>query len=449
MEKSSDYKIPADYNIVLFICAFLIIYGFILDSPAKILDGLFEIITSRSVLVTDYVALGGVGAALVNASISGFFFLILLIKYKVPSTGRITLALFLTIGFSLFGKNIVNMLPIFFGVWLYGKACKIDFKKLFVQAMVSGTVSPVVSEIAFFDENIGLIRGLLACIVGLFIGFIFPVLMEASKRMHRGYNLYNGGVTGGFIATFFVGVFFALGIEIVPENFWDTEHTAVLAIFSFIIGFSLVIYGLVMDKPVPAFKKYRELLKERDIEHNDYLAKYGSTCYINIGILCVVTTGLMLLLRIPINGPVLGGILTVTGFAAAGKHLRNTVPVLVGSTLGTYFNFIDTNSSANALAILFSTGLAPISGKYGWYWGIATGFIHVLFAVIIGNLNGGLNLYNNGFAGGFVALIFVPLIVFVKEIIYHKKKVDRRKSKEDRRRNREDRRVVIDIEEMQ
>ena len=449
MQKSASKKVPVDYIILLWICAAMVGFGFIFDTPTQIAHGLYKIFASRSVLVTDYVALGGVGAALINSAISGFFYLILLIIFKTPSTGRIMLALFLTLGFSLFGKNLINMLPIFFGVWLHAKVLKKDFSSYLVPAMVSGTVAPIVSEIAFLYDNFSITRIIIAIISGLFIGFIFPVVMEASKRMHRGYNLYNGGVTGGFIATFSVGIFYALGYEIIPESYWDNEHTLPLAFFAFLLGFALIAYGIIRDKPKQAFKKYKLLLKERDINDNDYLLKYGSTCYINIGVLCIVSTALMLFLQIPINGPVLGGILTVTGFAAAGKHLRNTAPILLGSTLGTHFNFIDPNSSSNALAILFSTGLAPISGKYGWYWGIATGFVHVLFAVIIGNLNGGLNLYNNGFAGGFVALIFVPLIVFVRDLNSKNQKIDRRSNKEDRRRNREDRRVNIKVDEMQ
>ena len=406
------YKIPADYYIILCICASLVALSFILDTPAQILNGFIRITTSRSVLVSDYIALGGIGAALLNAAISGLFYIVLLIIYKIPCNGKIVLALFLTIGFSLFGKNLFNMLPIFFGVLLYSKVCKIKFSGLFTHAMVSGTVGPIVSEIAFLDETTSIVRIILACVAGLFIGFIFPVVMKASKSMHKGYCLYNGGVAGGFIATFFVGLLRSLGLEIVPEQFWDTEHTRVLASFAYILAAVLIIYGVIADRPLNAFKKFKLLLKESQEYDNDYLAKYGSTCYINIGLLCIIATSLMLLLNIPINGPVLGGILTIAGFGAAGKHLRNVIPVLFGSMIAAHLNYHDVDFSGNSLAILFSTGLAPISGKYGWHWGIIIGFIHVSIANIVGDLNGGMNLYNNGFAGGFVAIVTVPLIMF-------------------------------------
>ena len=416
MQESTAYKVPVDYHIVLCICAYLVVLGLVLASPVQIAKGYYKILTSRSVLVTDYIALAGVGATLVNAASTGLFYLILLIAYKTQPSGRIILALFLTIGFSLFGKNMCNSLPIFFGVWLHAKAVKAKFSGFLVHAMLGGTVSPLVSEIAFLDKSISPVKILAACGVGLFVGFIFPVIMEAAKRMHRGYCLYNGGTAGGFIATFFVGILYAVGIDVRPENFWDSGHTVFLAFFAYILAAALIIYGIFKDRPTEAFRKFRQLLKEKDVNDNDYLIKYEATCYINIGLMCMLSTSLMLLMKIPINGPVLGGIFTVTGFAAAGKHLKNTIPVLLGSIAGAYFNFIDPNASVNSLAILFSTGLAPISGKHGWYWGFAAGFIHVLVAVIIGNLNGGLNLYNNGFAGSFVAITVVPLIVFLKEL---------------------------------
>ncbi|MCL1991685.1 MAG: DUF1576 domain-containing protein [Spirochaetes bacterium] len=416
MQQSTGYKIPTDYWLVFSVCASLVAIAFIFDSPQEIARGFLLITTSRSVLVTDYVALGGIGAGLVNAALSGLFYLVLLVAYKTHVNGRVILALFLTIGFSLFGKNLANMLPIFFGVLLYAKAFDVKFSNLLVPAMVSGTVGPIVSEIAFMYGDISPLRIALAFAAGLFIGFIFPVVMEASKAMHKGFCLYNGGVAGGFIATFFVGLLRSLGIQPAPEAYWDTEHTVILASFAYLLGAGLVAYGFIHDKPAGAVEKYKHLLKESDEIDNDYRTKYGKTCYINIGALCIVSTSLMMLLQIPINGPILGGILTLVGFAAGGKHLRNVIPILIGSVIAVNFNYYDMGSPSNALAILFSTGLAPIAGKFGWKWGIVTGFVHVSVAIIVGNLNGGMNLYNNGFAGGFVALIMVPLILFFNDL---------------------------------
>jgi hypothetical protein len=53
---------------------------------------------------------------------------------------------------------------------------------------------------------------------------------------------------------------------------------------------------------------------------------------------------------------------------------------------------------------------------------MVVGFLHVSVAIFIGQLNGGLNLYNNGFAGGFVVITIVPVIVYFKEL-FEKNKI--------------------------
>lgn len=425
MCKYKGYKISADYGIVFIICALFIAFAFWIDSPAQVAEGYLKINLSRSVLVTDYIALGGIGAALLNSAISGLMFLFLLIRCRQAPTGIIVASLWTTMGFSLFGKNLFNVLPILLGVWLYAKVNRRRFSEFFVPAMLSATIAPLVSEIAFLSPGFHPVRWAAAYAVGLFVGFIFPVVAETVKHMHKGYCLYNCGTAGGFIATFCVGLLRSVGVQILPENIWDTSHTAFLGAFAYLLSAALIVYGIVADRPAIALAKFKSLLREREPEEGDYLSKYGSACYINIGAMGIAATSAMLLLKIPINGPVLGGIFTVAGFSASGKHLRNALPILLGSIIATDLNYLEQTAPSNCLAMLFSTGLAPIAGKYGWLWGIAAGFLHVSMAIFIGQLNGGLNLYNNGFAGGFVAMIMVPLIIFFKELVgkYQREKV--------------------------
>jgi len=406
--------ISADYYIELLICVALIALAFVLDSPTQIFSNYIKINISRSVLVTDYVALAGIGATLLNAAIQGLLGLILLIRSKTASRGIVLAAIFITIGFSLFGKNLFNTAPIVLGVWIYTKVKKIKFSEVSTTALFSGTIAPIVSEVAFLNEGFNPLNIIAAYAAGVFIGFIFPIIAESAKRMHQGYCLYNGGIAGGFISTFFVGALRSMGIEVLPEHFWDTSHTLFLAVFAYVLGTALIVYGLLKDKPVNALKKFMQLVNERDINNSDYLIKYGNTCYINIGIMCVAMTTVILILNIPINGPILGGILTVTGFAAAGKNPTNCLPIMFGSILAAHFNHLDLTASGNALSILFSLGLAPVCTKHGWICGIIVGFFHNSVAIFIGHLNGGMNLYNNGFAEGFVAITIVPLIIFVQ-----------------------------------
>ena len=415
--QQKKYKIPVDYYIMFSICLVFIALAFIFDTPRNIFEGYIEIHTSRSVLITDYFELACFGAALVNSAILVLFNLFLLVLNKREPNGKVIAALFLTLGFSLFGKNMFNSLPIMAGVWLYGKIFGKKFGELVIFAMISTTIAPIVSEIAFLDETFSIQRFFIAYGVGIFVGFIFPAIADYVKVMHNHYCLYNGGIAGGFIATMFFGILRSLNIEIVAEKYWDTSHTTQLAVLAYSIALALIVYGIVTDKPKVAFKKFLQLLKEKDPDDCDYLTKFHNTCYINIGIMCIVSTSVMLILGKPINGPVLGGILTVSGFAACGKHLRNAIPIIIGSIVAVFLNKLDFLEPVNSLAILFSTGLAPIAGKYGWHWGIITGFLHVSISIIIKDVNGGFNLYNNGFAGSFVAVLILPIIYEFNSLI--------------------------------
>ena len=67
------------------------------------------------------------------------------------------------------------------------------------------------------------------------------------------------------------------------------------------------------------------------------------------------------------------------------------------------------------LALLFSTTLAPIAGEFGVFVGLLAGFLHSSVALNVGIVYGGMNLYNNGFAGGIVAIFMVPVIHSIRD----------------------------------
>ena len=399
-----------------FACVFsaFIILAFVLDSPENIIRGFILINTSRSVLVTDYIALSGIGAAFVNSAISGMIFLIIAVVCKKQVDGLMIACMWLTVGFSLFGKNLVNTLPIVLGVWLYTRIVRHTFVRHMTSAMLGATVGPVVSEICFLDAPSRPLQILIGMAVGVAIGLVFPVVTSAVVRVHSGYCLYNSGVSGGLITTLCVCVLRSAGVEVEPEHIWDTSHTVLLAGVCYALAAALIILGFWIDGAKAVKQKTPKLMAESGRFISDFYRKYDGTAFVNMGVLCILSTSLMLGLDLPINGPVMGGILTVTGFGGMGKHLKNVTPIFLGGVIATFFNHLELDAASNTLALLFSSGLAPIAGRFGWQWGVLAGFIHVMIAVFVGQLNGGLNLYNNGFAGGLVALLIVPVIITVK-----------------------------------
>ena len=80
------------------------------------------------------------------------------------------------------------------------------------------------------------------------------------------------------------------------------------------------------------------------------------------------------------------------GFSAFGKHARNITPIMLGVVIGGVFMHFDINQSSVQLALLFGTTLAPISGYFGWPFGIVAGFLHSSVVLHAGTPVEGINL---------------------------------------------------------
>ena len=130
----------------------------------------------------------------------------------------------------------------------------------------------------------------------------------------------------------------------------------------------------------------------------------------NMACVGAAATAYVLFVGGELNGPTIGGIFTICGFGAFGKHLKNIAPVILGVIVSSIFTVWTLDEPNTLLAALFATGLAPIAGQFGWGWGMLAGAIHASVVLNTGFLHGGLNLYNNGFSAGLVCIVLVPLI---------------------------------------
>jgi hypothetical protein len=131
---------------------------------------------------------------------------------------------------------------------------------------------------------------------------------------------------------------------------------------------------------------------------------------VNTGLLGLAGSAYLLIIGADFNGPTLGGLLTVMGFASFGKHPRNCWPVAVGVITATLVFGKSLTAPGPVLALLFGTTLAPLAGEFGPWIGMAAGFLHLVMVERTAAWHGGMDLYNNGFAGGLTAAFFVALI---------------------------------------
>ena len=122
--------------------------GLLMDTPANILHGLYTIVITEDALITDYVLVAGPGAALVNSAIVTAITVCVLYLSRDTLNGMTLVEIGLMSGFSLFGKNFVNIWPILAGTWLYTKARREPAGGYMGIGLMATALAPIVSYIA-------------------------------------------------------------------------------------------------------------------------------------------------------------------------------------------------------------------------------------------------------------------------------------------------------------
>ncbi|MBQ7954760.1 MAG: DUF1576 domain-containing protein [Lachnospiraceae bacterium] len=378
-------------------------------APVGIFSGIWKILISRDALITDYFELAGYGAAFINAAAVLLMAFILICREKVPFTGLTLAAFFINAGYALWGKNPLNTVPILLGTILYARLHKAKLSRYIYTALFGTSLAPLVTELVYilpFDRWINFV---IAVLVGGFVGFVLPPLSMHTASMHMGYNLFNVGFATGVLAFVIVCVLKSMGIESEPVLIWREGRplwivAGLLIFFLFTIGF-----GLYVNKG--NLKGILKIWYHPGRAVADFVLMDGAgTTLVNmglIGILCVVyvwiTGG-------DFSGPVVGAILTAFGFSAFGAHLKNYIPVLLGVSLSALLPAYDLQMPGIQLAAIFAVGIAPIAGQFGIVSGLIAGLLHAVIVMCTSNLYGGLNLYNNGFSAGWVAIVMIPVV---------------------------------------
>ena len=384
--------------------ALLVLFGLCQDTPAGILRGMGVILTTEDVLITDYIAIAGMGAAFVNAGLVTLISVLLIKLVKDPVNGATLVTLGLMAGFSLFGKNILNIWPIMAGTGLYALLKGETFAHHVNRALRATALSPVVSFMAVrFSPWLGVGMGLV-------IGFVMPPVAEHAHRVQNGMNLYSLGFSCGLVAMMLVPAFKAFGLEPQSAHHWSTGNNRTLGLALAVLCLGFIGLGLIRE-PGRALKKYWALLRTSGRAPSDYIRTFTpGPVLVNMGVDGLIATGYIVLTGGDLNGATIGAIFTIIGFSGYGKHAFNILPVMGGVLLGSLANHVDPNSSSLQLAGLFGTTLAPFAGVFGWPFGVLAGLLHSSVVLQAGLPLEGMNLYNNGFSGGLVAIVLYPIL---------------------------------------
>ena len=403
--------------------------GFVFNPARQVFAGYFEIMKSPSILLTDYVYVAGLGATFFNVATIMLVNILLVQALKFKMNGPIFAGIIMIGGFSFFGKNIFNTIPIYLGIYFYSLFKKIPFKQLIITILFSTGLSPLVSYTMF---GLGLHLGIsipLGIFCGCVAGFIIPVFASHTIVFHEGYNLYNTGFALGILSAFFYAVFKFCGLKVESVSLYNYDTSVVFYYILPIISVLCIILAYVNDHHV--HKKYFQLLKTNGRLISDYGGQFGEDAVLlNFGILGIVLFVICLIFRVPMNGAVFGTIFAAIGFAGYGLHIRNVLPIWIGCGLTIFVGMAIkgdyTLTISSIMMFVFASGLAPVSGRYGIGYGLLIGCLHIIMTPIMLSFQGGFDLYNNGLAAGFEA----ALVTVLAEKIFVRRRRHVRKSKD-------------------
>ncbi len=381
---------------------------------AEMFTGLKNILLSPAQTTKDYFYIGSISGTLLNLALVGAVFTAMLFLPGSVSKGSTVAAFFLTMGFSTWGINILNIWPFILGVFLHSLARRKPFAEFTDLAMFSTALCPLVSELLLrypSDTEVHGITGtsvLLAVVVGALIGFLTPAMAAHSPNLHKGYDLYSAALPGGLLGFFLVACLYKTAGHTVPtiEATLGDSQPLVFILFLGIFFILCIAAGIVLNNGNT--KEYFNLLKDTG-RKADFTAKYGpGLALMNFGTYGLFIMIYYTLVQGSMNGVTFGLVFCMVCFGMAGAHPGNVWPIMVGYVLASFLGVNPINAQAILTGLCFASGLAPIAGDYGWWAGILAGAAHYALVTSVPAIHGGFCLYNGGFTALLVAVIMVP-----------------------------------------
>ena len=408
-----------------FISAAFLIGAVCMPNRSTMFTGLWTILSQPGKISTNCFALGGYAATFLNMGLVGLACLLLFVVCKGTPNNVSTLAFLLTVGFSAWGINVVNMWPTVLGVAVY---CLVKREKLGanVNAMLFSTgIAPLISDLLLRYPNAEVVGfnlpGLgVALLVGFLIGFLLPAGLAHAPNVHKGFDLYSAAVPVCIFAFFLNATLYkTMGIDLPAAPAAETLTVAAqgaVNVFGCVV-FGLCVVGALMLGCKP--KQYWQLLTSPD-HVGSISGQMGKEVFLmNVGVYGLFILAYYNLIGATFNSITFGIIFCMLCTCNSGSHPGNVWPIMLGYVVasaafswlsalagGSYAMAI--NAQAIAVGLCFANGLSPITSKYGWFWGMVSAMMHFLLVTSVPNMHGGYCLYNGGFTAAVICLILVP-----------------------------------------
>ena len=400
--------------------------AFCMPDVKDIFTGFLKIQTSVCKVSTNYFALGGYAATFLNMGLVCALYLGLMVLFKANANNVTTLGVVLTVGFSAWGINVLNVWPTILGVVVYGLVKKEKLSGL-VNAMIYSTgIAPIISEMLLRYPNAEAVGfnplGLfLALLVGLFIGFCLPAGLAHAPKVHKGFDLYSAAVPIGMMAFILQGTLYkTMGVALPAAPGADTLAVAsslIVNIFCCVFFGGCVLLSLALGGKLQDYWK----LITGDFTPSISAAHGNAMLLMNVGFYGLFILAYYNLIGAQFNAVTFGCIFCMLACCNSGSHPGNVWPIMLGYVLGSFgFGWfsqllggsfsLGINAQAIVIGLCFANGLSPIAGRYGWHWGVVSAVLHYLLVSSVPNLHGGFCLYNGGLTAALICVFLVPVM---------------------------------------
>lgn len=174
----------------------LMMLGLAIDrrAPARLKD----VLRSSGQAPSDFIALAGLGATLLNIGLTGLLAMVYILAIGGDINGPVIAGLLSVAGFGAFGKHPFNITPVMLGVVL-GSLAK-----------PWGIADPAIQLAALFSTNLAPVSGHFGWRWGTLAGYIHSSAALSVAPVHGGLNLYNNGFASGIVASVLVPVIIAI-----------------------------------------------------------------------------------------------------------------------------------------------------------------------------------------------------------------------------------------------
>lgn len=187
-------------------------------------------------------------------------------------------------------------------------------------------------------------------------------------------------------------------------------------------------------------KDYWRLLRDPGYSV-DFSQKYGNAAFLmNVGVYGLFIVLYYNLIGATFNAVTFGCIFCMLACCCSGSHPGNVWPIMVGyvaaSFLGKWFCVGEAytqaiNAQAIVVGLCFANGLSPISGRYGWPFGILGRYGCISRSSrACPCCTAASAWYNGGFTAAFVCMFFIPVFEH-----FFRTKEERRLAKAERTAN--------------